>query len=151
MRVITYELMQKINQLAKGNKELTDLLAKSGEKTVGILTYNNQAYNNAKYNIVERVKEAMSQYDAGLDFIEIKDQLDDDGVIAQEIANELIDKSNHELFEMTLSEEFNDVIIPDYVETKEGIRVATRSYIDESLRDDIEEMAESLWVEVQEL
>lgn len=151
MRVITYELMQKINQLAKGNKELTDLLAKSGEKTVGILTYNNQAYNNAKYNIVERVKEAMRQYDAGLDFIEIKDQLDDDGVIAQEIANELIDKSNHELFEMTLSEEFNDVIIPDYVETKEGIRVATRSYIDESLRDDIEEMAESLWVEVQEL
>lgn len=150
MRAINQELSDEIRVLARTNPKLAGLLATSEKETLNLGVYNKCSYDKALENIKGRIKDAMREFDFNLSFEDVKEKLDDNGVIAQEIANELVDLSTYKLIEMMLSDGFDHTVKSEQISSDEDIRINARTYLDESLREELEDEAEEMWSEVVE-
>lgn len=151
MKIISAALNEKLLEMAKGNKELGDLICNSNIECFGYAPYNNNAYYDLKECCEKAIMEKMREMDRKMSedkavlYIEHEE-------LSQIIADNMPEQADSR-FEIAMSNGFDHYTRPNgdvAEENEEDLSVYVRSWIDENLYIDLKEQLNDLWNSVQD-
>lgn len=151
MKIISDALNEKLLEMAKGNKELSDLLQISNEETFSYSPFKRTAYWDLLDQCRESVKEIMREMDSEMTREEAALEVENES-LSQLIADNMPEQAGLR-FEIAMSNDFDHYSRPDgdvADDDEKDLSVYVRSWIDENLRLDLKEELKDLWDEVQE-
>lgn len=148
MKIITNELRDIINELAKNNPVLSDAISASNEKTFDYSVHKNNRYQEmfekCKASLEQALKEKFAESGESFDY---KDFISD--FIPDSISSNMPEQDNI-LFEMIQDRDFDYHVNVDYEMPGDNLAIHVRSFLDECCRDELHDAADDIWQEILE-
>lgn len=146
MKIITNELREMIDEMAKNNPSLRDAIRCSNEQTFDFSVYQKNRYQEMLKECKSELTEKMQdEFDNSGKHLDYKGFASD--IIPEIISSRMPEQANI-LFEMIQDNEFNSRAYVEYEMPADDLSIHARSFIDESMRDDLHEEVEEIWQEI---
>lgn len=146
MKIITNELRDMIDELAKSNPALRAEIYASNEKTFDFAVYKKNRYQEMLDECTSVLTEKLQdEFDEkGKDF----DYKDFAGDLIPELISSRMPEQANIRFEMIQDSEFDHTTCVEYEMDKEDLSIHVRSFIDECMRNDLHDVVDGIWQDI---
>ena len=146
MKIITNELRDMIEEIAKTNPALRAEIYASNKETFDFSTYKKNRYQvmleECTSELTEKLQDKFDEDGKGADYKGVSED-----IIPELISSRMPEQANI-LFEMIQDEDFDHRTYVEYEMPSDDLSIHARSFLDECMRNDLHDVVESIWQDI---